>query len=356
MFEEARKRNPNLAMPAEAQPATAGLKPTWPDQTGGWRQDHETIRGAWRSAESNEPPTGEQAGSVVTYFDAKGFGFLRPDDGGRDIFFHVSRLLRAWRPICGPARACSMSGHGPGRQNGGLERPHSAQGIALYYRKLGRSAGISGRCAGFAFLASLNVRQSLGKAAAGFQKSPRRRLNCRPKTWNRRCGKSAWALLEADVISGWSNSSSKIFKQKAMGEEVLAALFALPASGQDRHEELIKILGSHESKLRFAKRAAQRVSDRGLAGFGENHHHGKTGAVAFAQRASADDGNRWTCTGRRPGAAQGDCARDGPAGLRGRGEEKQPMELARAARRESANSGRDVLLVDTAAGCTSTTS
>ncbi|MGP8245461.1 MAG: cold shock domain-containing protein [Bryobacteraceae bacterium] len=35
---------------------------------------------------------GEQAGSVVTYFEAKGFGFLRPDDGGRDIFFHVSRL------------------------------------------------------------------------------------------------------------------------------------------------------------------------------------------------------------------------------------------------------------------------
>lgn len=41
---------------------------------------------------SGEAPAGEQSGSVVTYFEAKGFGFLRPDDGGRDIFFHVSRL------------------------------------------------------------------------------------------------------------------------------------------------------------------------------------------------------------------------------------------------------------------------
>ena len=93
LFEEARKRNPNLTMPAEAQPAT------------GWTEadlalikqgvgDKTTRQSAapGESAESNEPPTGEQAGSVVTYFDAKGFGFLRPDDGGRDIFFHVSRL------------------------------------------------------------------------------------------------------------------------------------------------------------------------------------------------------------------------------------------------------------------------
>jgi CspA family cold shock protein len=29
---------------------------------------------------------------VVTYFEEKGFGFLRPDNGGRDVFFHISRL------------------------------------------------------------------------------------------------------------------------------------------------------------------------------------------------------------------------------------------------------------------------
>ena len=28
----------------------------------------------------------------MTYFEEKGFGFLRPDNGGKDIFFHISRL------------------------------------------------------------------------------------------------------------------------------------------------------------------------------------------------------------------------------------------------------------------------
>ena len=51
------------------------------------------AQAASESGDSGEAPAGEQAGSVVTYFETKGFGFLRPDDGGRDIFFHVSRLV-----------------------------------------------------------------------------------------------------------------------------------------------------------------------------------------------------------------------------------------------------------------------
>ncbi len=95
MFEEARKRNPDLKMPAETQPPAdwteadlALIKQGVGDKS---------ARSAQSSADSaegaSETATGEQSGSVVNYFEAKGFGFLRPDDGGRDIFFHVSRLV-----------------------------------------------------------------------------------------------------------------------------------------------------------------------------------------------------------------------------------------------------------------------
>jgi cold shock protein len=97
MFEEARKRNPDLKMPTDKQaPADlsesdlalikqgVGDKTSRPSQGGGAGQGGDS---------GSEAPTGEQSGSVVTYFEAKGFGFLRPDDGGRDIFFHVSRLV-----------------------------------------------------------------------------------------------------------------------------------------------------------------------------------------------------------------------------------------------------------------------
>lgn len=93
LFEEARKRNPNLQIPTETQPPSdwteadlALIKQGVGDKTG---RPHHASEGG----DAAEAPAGEQAGSVVTYFEAKGFGFLRPDDGGRDIFFHVSRLV-----------------------------------------------------------------------------------------------------------------------------------------------------------------------------------------------------------------------------------------------------------------------
>lgn len=94
LFEEARRRNPDLKIPTETQPPTewteadlALIKQGVGDKTA--RASQSAGEGGESAAES---PSGEQTGSVVTYFEAKGFGFLRPDDGGRDIFFHVSRL------------------------------------------------------------------------------------------------------------------------------------------------------------------------------------------------------------------------------------------------------------------------
>jgi CspA family cold shock protein len=94
LFEEARKRNPDMKIPADTPPSTewteadlALIKQGVGDKTS------RPAQASADAAETNEAPTGEQSGSVVTYFEAKGFGFLRPDDGGRDIFFHVSRLV-----------------------------------------------------------------------------------------------------------------------------------------------------------------------------------------------------------------------------------------------------------------------
>jgi cold shock protein len=95
LFEEARKRNPELKIPSEV-PRTSDL--TEADlalikQGVGDKSTRPSTGGGGGGEAVEEAPTGEQPGSVVTYFEAKGFGFLRPDDGGRDIFFHVSRLV-----------------------------------------------------------------------------------------------------------------------------------------------------------------------------------------------------------------------------------------------------------------------
>jgi len=94
MFEEARKRNPDLKMPASEPPTE------WTEadlalikQGVGDKSSRPSSASGETGETGSEAPSGEQTGSVVTYFEAKGFGFLRPDDGGRDIFFHVSRLV-----------------------------------------------------------------------------------------------------------------------------------------------------------------------------------------------------------------------------------------------------------------------
>ena len=156
------------------------------------------------------------------------------------------------------------------------------------------------------------------------------------------------ALLEADVNFKVVKQLIESVKTRAMGQEVLNSLSPSQQVIGIINEELIKVLGSHESKLRFANEPPSVFLIVGLQGSGKTTSTGKLA--------------RWlTKNGHRPQLVSVDVYR--PAAREqlaiiardikvpiypGIPEEKAPAELARSARREAVNNGRDVLLVDTA--------
>ncbi len=156
------------------------------------------------------------------------------------------------------------------------------------------------------------------------------------------------ALLEADVHFRVVKQLMESIKQKAMGEEVLTALSPTQQVVKIVHEELIKILGSHQSKLRFANDPPTVFFIVGLQGSGKTTTTGKLA--------------RWLSkNGHSPMMVSVDVYR--PAAREqlsvigretkmpvyaGAPSETTPAELGKSARRETANSGKDVLLVDTA--------
>src|ERR1700722_14725213 len=156
------------------------------------------------------------------------------------------------------------------------------------------------------------------------------------------------ALLEADVNFRVVKQLIENIKQKAMGEEVLSALSPSQQVIKIVRDELIKILGSHESKLRFANDPPSVVLITGLQG------SGKTTSTGKLARWLSRNGHRPLMVSvdvYRPAAREQlrVIARDINLPIyTGTPEETQPADLARAARKEAVNSGRDVLLVDTA--------
>jgi cold shock protein len=95
LFEEARKKNPDLKMPAEKKAPSEFTEADLAliKQGVGDKTSRPHVAGA-PGADPNEEPA-EQFGAIITYFEEKGFGFLRPENGGRDIFFHISRVVEA---------------------------------------------------------------------------------------------------------------------------------------------------------------------------------------------------------------------------------------------------------------------
>ncbi len=156
------------------------------------------------------------------------------------------------------------------------------------------------------------------------------------------------ALLEADVHFKVVKQFIEEVKVKAMGEEVLTALSPGQQVVKIVRDELTKMLGSHQSRLRFANEPPTVMLIVGLQGSGKT-----TSAAKLARFLSKE--------GSKPQLVSVDVYR--PAARRqlsilaknvstpiyeGTAEETKPLDLARSARRESMQAGRDVLLVDTA--------
>jgi signal recognition particle subunit SRP54 len=156
------------------------------------------------------------------------------------------------------------------------------------------------------------------------------------------------ALLEADVNFKVVKQLIDNVKVKAMGEEVLSSLTPTQQVIAIVKDELVKVLGSHESRLRFANDPPSVFLIVGLQG------SGKTTSTAKLAKWLAKNGNRPQLVSvdvYRPAAREQlrVLASEIKAPIyAGTPEETKPADLARSARREAVQSGRDVLLVDTA--------
>ena len=155
------------------------------------------------------------------------------------------------------------------------------------------------------------------------------------------------ALLEADVNFKVVKQLIENIRRKALGQEVLTSFSPTEQVVKIVRDELVGILGGVESKLRYSNDPPATFLIVGLQGSGKTTSTGKLA--------------RWLSrNGHRPQMVSADVYR--PAAreqLRIVAEQIKlpiylgeadatPLELARGARREANQTGRDVVLVDTA--------
>src|SRR6202163_1158316 len=156
------------------------------------------------------------------------------------------------------------------------------------------------------------------------------------------------ALLEADVHFRVVKQFIEGVKEKAMGEEVLTALSPTQQVIKIVRDEMVKMLGTHQARLRTANEPPSVMMIVGLQG------SGKTTSTAKLARWPSKNGSSPIMVSvdvYRPAARKqlSVLARDLKLPVyEGTPEETQPLELARSARKEAVQTGRDVVLVDTA--------
>jgi signal recognition particle subunit SRP54 len=156
------------------------------------------------------------------------------------------------------------------------------------------------------------------------------------------------ALLEADVHFRVAKQFIDAVKEKALGQDVLTALSPTQQVVKIVRDEMVKMLGTHQAKLRTANEPPSVMMIVGLQG------SGKTTSSAKLARWLSKNGHSPILVSvdvYRPAARKqlAVLARDLKLPIyEGAPEETKPAELARSARKEAVQTGRDILLVDTA--------
>ena len=156
------------------------------------------------------------------------------------------------------------------------------------------------------------------------------------------------ALLEADVHFRVVKQFIEAVKEQAMGQEVLTALSPTQQVIKIVRDELVKMLGTHQAKLRMANEPPSVIMIVGLQG------SGKTTSTAKLARWLSKNGSSPMMVSvdvYRPAARKqlSVLARDLKLPVyEGSPDETKPIDLARSARKEAIQTGRDVVLVDTA--------
>src|ERR1700722_19414570 len=156
------------------------------------------------------------------------------------------------------------------------------------------------------------------------------------------------ALLEADVHFRVTKQFIEAVREKAMGQDVLTALSPSQQVVKIVRDEMVKMLGVHQAKLRMANEPPSVIMIVGLQGSGKTT---STGKLSRYLTKNSHSPMMVSVDVYRPAARKqlSVLARDLKIPIyEGLPEETKPIDLARSARKEAVQTGRDVLLVDTA--------
>ncbi|WP_031498592.1 signal recognition particle protein [Bryobacter aggregatus] len=156
------------------------------------------------------------------------------------------------------------------------------------------------------------------------------------------------ALLEADVHFKVVKELIESVKVKALGEEVLSSLSPSQQVVKIIKDELVRLLGTHQSRLRFANEPPTVIMIVGLQGSGKTTSTSKLAKYLIhkenkrPQLVSVDV--------YRPAARQqlGVLAKQLNIPIYDGNVDDKPLELVRGAKMAAVREGRDVILVDTA--------